>query len=62
MGFPAGVTPLGEHGGVNQQEKQHTNEIISERTDDFLMETWEPREHLIKCEKQMKEFEDLSRE
>ena len=37
-------------------EKQHT-EIISERTDDFLMETWEPQHHLVQCQDKIDEFE-----
>lgn len=37
-------------------EKHHT-EIISERTDDFLMETWEPEHHLLQCRDKIDAFE-----
>lgn len=59
-GFPAGMQQHGAEHTVNVKDKH--NEINSEGMVDFLMETWEPLRHLIKCKDKVEEFKKFEQE
>ena len=46
--------------GVSAVTDKHT-EIISEPTDDFLIETWEPVGHLQFCKDKIDAFEEIEK-